>query len=185
MVALRFKLLIVNFSLSLTLGFNNAIAFDSSYSATIVYSQENGEQVDKKKEPRRRGDCDLLNVWTANICESNTFCYQAAEEVALWLPKHKRSGQMNDRVVIQNRSAQKTVIKQWPDSEATFIWPLSNMPLQSGSTYWVGLKKGRDYSWIELTVYQISPTISVAEQITEMRQQGCSQQADRLEKIEN
>jgi len=177
-----FDFLMVNLFLILALGFNSAIAFESTARAKGVYWQEKPTPIEKKKEPRRRGDCDLLNVWTANICETNTFCYQTPEQVRLWLPQHKRSGQMNDRLVLQNRVTQTTVIKQWAASEATFTWPISRMPLQSGTTYWVGLKKGRGYSLIELTLHQISANLSKIEKISKMRQLGCFQQADMLER---
>ena len=174
----------VNFSLTLlVLGFNSAIAFESTESAKNVSAQETQTPVEKKKEPRRRGDCEHLpNVWTINICETNVFCYQTPKDVRLWLPTHKRSGQMNDRLVIQNQATQRTVIEQWDASEATLTWPLAKMPLQSGITYRVGLKNGRDYPLVELILYQISTRLSTTEQIAAMRQQGCSQQADMLEK---
>ncbi|HDN26213.1 MAG TPA: hypothetical protein ENG03_03790 [Thioploca sp.] len=173
--------IMVNFSLSLALGFTSAMAFESAKNVS-VYSQ-NPSQPEKKKERRRRGDCDLLSVWTASLCDSNTFCYQAPEQLRLWLPKHKRSGQMNDRLVILNPATQTVVIKPWAASEHTFAWPFSNMPLQSGTHYRVGLKNGRHYSLIELTLHQIPAHLSVTEQIAAMRQLGCSQQANMLQKL--
>jgi len=202
MIKLYFNisLLIINFSLTLALGFNSTMAFESAESAKCFYAQEKPpvkkekkpqekpppvKKVKKKKEPRRRGECDHLpSVWTINICETSVFCYQKPEKVRLWLPKHKRSGQTNDRLLIQNQTTQMAVIEQWAATEVTFAWPLSNMPLHSGATYWVGVKKkGRDFSMIELTLYQIPANISKIEQIAKMRQQSCSQQADMLEKI--
>jgi len=173
----------VNFSLTLALGFNSAMAFESTESTISGYVQEPHAPVKKKKEPRRRGDCEYLpNVWTLNICEQNIFCYQTPEDVHLWLPTHKRSGQIKDRLVIQNQATQQTIIEQWDVSETTLAWPLAKMPLQSGITYRVGLKKGRDYSLVELVLYQIAAHLSTTEQIAAMRQQGCSRQAELLEK---
>jgi hypothetical protein len=171
----------VNFSLALALSFNSAMAFESFYHTKNVYWQQKPSPVEKKKEPRRRGDCDLQNLWTASLCETNTFCYQTPEQLHLWLPKHKRSGLMTDRLVIINQATRSVVIKQWAASKATFAWPLVDMPLQSGTHYQVGLKNGRDYSFIELTLHQIPAELSVTEQINAMRQLGCSEQADMIE----
>ncbi len=145
---------------------------------TISYSSE--KPVEKRKDSRRREGCnDSPNIWTLNLCQSNTFCY-VTEQIDLWLPENKRSGQMNDRVVIQNTVSQNVVIEPWPASKDTLVWPLDKMPIQSGVTYSIGIKKGPDYPLKEIVLHQLPADLSVEEQIVEMRQKGCTQQADQL-----
>jgi len=135
--------------------------------------------IKKKKDDRRRSDHDSPSIWTVNFYESNTFCY-VTEQIDLWLPEDKRSGQMNDRVVIKNTRSQSVVIKIWPASKETLVWPINKMPIESGVTYLIGIKKGLDYPLNEIVLHQIPANLSVGEQIAEMRQKGCSQQADKL-----
>jgi len=145
---------------------------------TAFYSEK--PVVDKKKDSRRRDGCDdSPSIWTVNLCQSNTFCY-VTELIYLWLPENKRSGQRNDRVVIKNTVSQSVVIEIWPASKETLVWPLNKMPIQSGVTYLIGIKEGRDYPLEKIVLHQIPANLSVEEQIFEMRRKGCSQQADKL-----
>ncbi len=159
--------------------FFNVTLLTSCSQNTISYSSEK-QGIEKRKDSRRREGCnDSPSIWTVNLCQSNTFCY-VTEQIDLWLPENKRSGQMNDRVVIQNTASQLVVIEPWPASKDTLVWPLDKMPIQSGVTYLIGIKKGLDYPRKEIVLHQIPADLSVEEQIVEMRQKGCTQQAEQL-----
>jgi hypothetical protein len=44
----------------------------------------------------------------------------------------------------------------------------------------IGIKKGPDYPLKEIVLHQLPADLSVEEQIVEMRQKGCTQQAEQL-----
>jgi len=169
------------FGLVFSLFFDVTMATSCSQNPTFCPEKPVGMVVTKKKDSRRRDGCDdSPSIWTVNLCQSNTFCYVTTEQIDLWLPKNQRSGQRNDRMVIKNTVSQSVVIEVWPASKETLVWPLKKMPIQSGVTYSIGIKEGRDYPLEKIVLHQIPANLSVEEQIVEMRRKGCSQQADKL-----
>jgi len=164
--------------LVLSLFFNVTLLTGCSQNPISSSSQK--QVIGKRKDSRRREVCkESPSIWTVNICQPHSFCY-VTEQIDLWLPKNKRSGQMNDRVVIQNTVSQLVVIEPWPASKDTLVWPLDKMPIQSGVTYSISVKKGPDYPPKEIVLHQLPADLSVEEQIVEMRQKGCTQQAEQL-----
>ena len=180
MLLSRCSYVILSISLCIALCTNTAGAVGLWYEPTPISSEE--EPPDgKKKETRRRGDCNFSpSVWTVNICQSQTVCYVQPEEVHLWLPEHKRSGLMNDRLLIKNMASQTVMIASWAASKPTLGWPVLKMPLESGTTYLIGLNMGGHYSLKKFVFHQIPSHLPVSEQVAAMKEKGCTEQADML-----
>ena len=177
MLLLRISLLA-----ALGFGFNAATASDILETTSPAYSQGEPLMVAGRTGSRRRGECGTLpDAWAVNFCEEGSFCYVAGQPVNLWLPEEKRSGRSTDRVTIKNVYTNKSVSKAWKKTKATLLWPVGDMPIESGTTYEIKLKKGRDYFSREITLYQIPANLSRDEQVSKMRQKGCETQADTLE----
>jgi len=101
--------------------------------------------------------------------------------VNLWLVNKKRSGHKVDRVVIKNTHTQKEVFIRWLASEVTLVWPRGKMPIQSGTTYLIRLKKSRGHYHRKIIFYRIPAHLSIDAKVTEMRKKGCMNQAAQLE----
>jgi len=143
-----------------------------------------------KKDKRQRGGygCGTPpNVWAVDICQDSIYtrpsplCYTYPKEVNLWLVNEKRSGRKVDRVVIKNTRTQQEVFIRWLASEVTLVWPRGKMPIQSGTTYLIRLKKSRGHYHRKIIFFQIPAHLSIDAQVSEMRKKGCMDQANLLE----
>ncbi|MDM8557475.1 hypothetical protein [Candidatus Parabeggiatoa sp. HSG14] len=171
--------------LALGLTINSATASEVSDDTTILFPQ--GEQpllLAGKLGSRRRDDnqnnCGTSpNVWTLNICESAPFCYVTPLDMNLWLAKDKRTGQTERLTIVNNFTGQKTE-RRWKAKNPTLHWPIKDMPIQSGTSYLMILKKGRHSFSNGITLYQIPADLSISEQVREMKQKGCIPQTEML-----
>lgn len=174
-------LLRISLFAALGFGFNTATASDILETTGLAYYQGTPPQAGKTGS-RRRGDCGTPpDAWAIDFCEKGSFCYVDGQPVKLWLPKEKRSGRSTDRVTIKNTDTKNKETVTWPREQPTLLWPVDDMPIQSGTTYKIKLKKGRDYFSRKITLYKIDKGLSRSEQVFEMRQTGCDIQADLLE----
>lgn len=171
---------------ALGFGFNTATASDILETTSPAYFQGEPLMVAGRPGKRRRSDgCDMPpNAWAIDFCEDGSFCYVKGEEAKLWLwlPETKRSGNRKDRVTITNtHDNQSAPNLPWKKDKATLLWPVKDMPIKSGTTYKIKLKKGRNYFSRQITLHQIPADLSRDEQVSQMRQKGCKLQAYLLE----
>lgn len=187
-------ILIPSFGLIFSSYLNTAIAVEEDCSSNMFFSQDYSQEKqtsltdkqNKKKEQRRRGDCNTLpHLWTVSLCQAGSFCYIATKPVQIWLPQHQRSGRMNDRVIIKHLDSKTMTVKSWASTNAIMAWPLKQIPLQSETVYLIGIKKRGEYTLNKMVFYQIPAHWTKAEQAAEMRKKGCIQQAELLEKQES
>ena len=174
-------MLLLRISLLAALGFglNTATASDILETTSPAYFQGEPLMVAGRAGSRRRGDCGTPpDAWAIDFCENGSFCYVAGQPVKLWLPKEKRSGRSTDRVTI--KTSEKSVTRAWKKHQPTLLWPVSKLPIKSGTTYKIKLKKGRNYFSRKITLHQIPANLSRDEQVSQMRQEGCNLQADML-----
>ncbi|MDM8561688.1 hypothetical protein [Candidatus Parabeggiatoa sp. HSG14] len=171
-------------SVMLGLSINTSIASESDESPSAVYFQ--GKQsivIARKKDSRQRGECGISpNVWTLNLCESNTFCYVAKEKVSFWLPDEQRS-KITVRVIIENTETQVKAELNWEASEPILAWPTKKMPLSSEVDFFsIELKKRRSSTLHkEIILYKIPVALQTnAEKANWMAQKGCVSQAKML-----
>ena len=168
--------------LALGLSINTTMAQDS-IDTSAVYTQ--GEQpliVAKRRDSRQRGECGISpNPWALNLCESNTFCYVAPEEVSLWLPESQRpTGTV--QAVIENTLTGATKRVRWGASAPTLAWPVAKMPISDGAVFSIKLKKRRFTKFNkEIVLYKIPADRQThADRADWMDQKGCTSQAEML-----
>ncbi len=168
--------------LAISLSINITIASESLENTIVVHSQ--GEKpllIVGKKDPRRRGEYDFPpDVRVLNVCKADRFCYIAPEKLHFWLPKRKRSGQ-TDSLVITNIKTSNSITLSWKASDATWVWPLKEIPIYSGVPYLIQLKKKEWVYFSKLIVlYQIPAHFkTTAKKTAWMKQKGCNSQVER------
>lgn len=167
-------------TLYLALGFSSAIA---SASGTIINNQytpegfyQNDAECFIKVRPRRRGEEETNtstppSVWALDVTQSGDFCYRTLDKVMLWRPDASEAAQLS----IKEAATQEELVnvpfrsdrneKTWPDR-------IINQP----GEYQMTLGNGEPTT---ITLHQI-PTYE-ADEVTWMRYQGCTQQAERLQ----
>lgn len=181
-------MLLLHSPLILALGLSiNTVIIPQTLENTTVEQSQGAElplliagRLDRR---RRSDDCGTPpHVWTISLCQTDPFCYVDPNQVELWMPNDKRSGGMVDRIVIKNTDNDQQVKLRWRDSEATLSWPLSEMPIQSGTAYLITLKKSRGHSPNQITMYQVPSYYRTdADRAEWMMQRGCIPQADMLD----
>ena len=168
-------------SMLLVVGLNTSMASEYFENSETAFFQEGPP--DKKKDQRRRGDCeDSPSLWTLNLCETHKFCYLAPETVNLWPPKHPRG---TKRLVIKNTQTQQRIELTWRSSKETMEWPIESLPIESGTAYLIQLKKRRIYFEREIYLYQVPNYLTTTlEQVDWMKEQGCAWQVEMFRQLQ-
>jgi len=165
-------------TLYLALGFSSAIA---SAEGTIINNQctpsgfyQNDAECFIQVRPRRRGEDETntstpSSAWALDVTKSGVFCYRTFNEVMLWRPDASEAADLSikhateqERVKVPFR--RKVNEKAWPDQ-------IINQP----GEYQMTLGYGKP---ITITMHLI-PSY-VADEVTWMENNGCTQQAERL-----
>jgi hypothetical protein len=172
--------------LALGLGISTAVVPESFENTTAVSSQEEQPRLLAGRFDRRqRGECGTPpHIWALNLCQTEPFCYADPFSVELWQPKDKRSGYRKDRLVIENTAPGGQQVRiRWQASKATRAWPMSKMPIQSGTAYLITLKKSQGHSLKKIKMYQIPADYNTNAQRAAawMRWRGCTPQVDMLD----
>jgi len=139
---------------------------------------------------RRRGiGCGTPpDLWSLDVlCETRSFCYADSKEVKLWLPGSGNLGQTNSLLLkIKNKATQQEVELPWPADKSSVAWP-AEMPIESEVTYMIKLIQKYGSSYQSKVLYQIPVDYQNStknEAIEWLRETGCDEQADMLEKLQ-
>ncbi len=174
--------------ISLCLVFGLGINFAAASEILIkepatVYSQDKQSlQLAAKIDSRRRGDCGVPpDAWTINICEPPpSFCYYAAKQVKLWLPKEQRSKRMDKLEVKKDGNANETVSKRWSASQITVDWP-NMIPIEDGVDYLIKLKNWDSSKQVKMNKIEYAPNKNNNETLLKLlKEKGCTPQANML-----
>lgn len=178
--------------LALCLSLNTTIASEK-LGDTVTASHANGNYsppLAERPGSRRRGiggdisGCDTSpDLWALNIfCETLSFCYVTPNKVKLWRPENSKRPLGQVQAVIKSRATRQKVELSWPAQEY-LAWP-EQMPIESGSTYMLTLKKrGSNYLPRSRVLYQIPAKYQTLDEkaVKWMRENGCIAQAEKLD----
>jgi hypothetical protein len=168
-------------TLYLALGFSSAIA---SAEGTIINNQctpsgfyQNDAECFIKVRPRRRGEEETntstpSSAWALDVTQNGDFCYRSLDKVTLWRPDASESADLSIKESATQHQQEWVPVPFRPNVNEK-RWP--HMRINQPGEYEMTLGYSAPTT---ITMHQI-PSY-VADEVTWMENNGCTQQANKL-----